>query len=136
MESLLELQRNEPLRRCRQRARNYFDLRAQNPASPGVELLGRLREAALSADIEDGMELIYSEFDSHFSRGSFGDIDDLLSALERVDELPVLHLLAIASITNAARDSLSARASFLARLRSYLVKVDAGRVEELLAGLE
>jgi len=136
MHGLVELQQAEPVRRCRQRKRGYVDLHVENPVSPGIELLGRIREAARSPDPDDGIELIYSEFDSRFSRALFSHIDELLGALDPVKELPVVHLLAIASITNAARERLTARAMFVARVREHLESVDATRVEELLAGLE
>lgn len=138
MPDLVEFRQDEPVRRCRPRQRGYAELRAKDPVGPGIELLGRVREAARSRDADDGIELIYSEFDRRFSRGRFADVDELLSALDPAKEpaLPILHLLAIASITNAARDRLGSRPSFVARVREYLKREDPARVEELLAGLE
>jgi hypothetical protein len=121
----------------RSRQRSYAELRIQNPASPGVELLGSIREAARSADPEDAIEFIYTELDSRFLKGLFDDVDELLEALDpRKESLTVLHLLAVTSITSAAKDRLRNRAAFVQRVREHLAKVEAGRVEELLAGLE
>ena len=137
MLNLLEIQQSESAGRCRPRRRDYAELRTENPVSPGIELLGRIREAAGSPDPEDGIEFIYSELDSRFSKGLFDEINELLTALDPVrGTLPVLHLLAIASITNAAKDQLVARSAFVAGVRTHLEKVDPARVEELLAGLE
>ena len=138
MPSLIELRQDEPVRRCPRRRHDYVELRAQNPVSPGIMLLGRIREAARSTDPEDGIELIYCELDSLFSKGLFSQVDELLDALDPAKEptLPVLHLLAVTSITSAAKDRLRFRSAFVARVRAHLARVDTARVEELLAGLE
>jgi hypothetical protein len=137
MLSLVELTQGESVRGCRPRRRDYFELRTENPVSAGIELLGRIREAARSPDPEDGIEFIYSEFDSRFSKGLFVQINEVLGALDPAkSSLPVLHLLAIASITYAAKDQLGSRAAFLTRVRTHLERADADRVEELLAGIE
>jgi hypothetical protein len=91
--------------------------------------------AARTTDPEDAIDLIYAEVDTLLREGSFARVDEILDQVEAAS-LPVVPLLAFVSITNAARDVLAARHGFVARVRQHLARVEPGRVEELLAGLE
>jgi hypothetical protein len=103
------------------------------PSSAGA-LLERIRITA-SADPDDGVELIYTEIDACLRAGWFAQVDALLEMV-KPSTLEVLHLLALVSITYAAREHVPARARFVARVRQHLVDVEPARAEELLAGFE
>jgi hypothetical protein len=123
-----------------------IDLLDPGPLSdppPAVEESGEIPrdlvhriEAAIAADADDAVDFIYAEVDQHLRDGAFADVQDLLRALD-LAKLDVVHMLAIASITRAAREQLDdARTDYLGRLRRRLAEVDPDRVEELLSGLE
>lgn len=109
------------------RRHDYADLRdsatSDGPVSgrPGVAppaaaaLAQRIAETAAS-DPDDGVELIYTETDTLLRNGSFTEVDELLAAVDE-SKLPTLHLLAMVSITYAARDRVTARVGFVARGR-------------------
>ena len=87
------------------------------------------------ADIgqEDHLDRIYSEVDALLCDGRFGAVDERLRTTD-VASLPVVQLLALVSITEAASDRLAERRPFLARVRQHLTEVEPHRVDALLIG--
>lgn len=85
-------------------------------------------------DLQDGVFFIYSTIDELLTHGSFELCDQILRS--NFDNLPVVHLLALLSITLPARHELKQRETFSKRVRTHIMKKDSSRAEELLAGLE
>lgn len=130
--------------RCR-RSRSYTDLlsnqkvqrlSSQWPTSSGaaIAFLNELRNV-LQDDSDLAVDYVYREIDALLRREDFSRVDDILKAMD-VQSLPVLPLLAFVSITNAPRSSLSARTSFVGRVRRHLEQIEPNRVGELLVGIE
>ena len=106
----------------------------QNPCS---RCDGNGKESALprALDEDEVLDRIYEDVDALLRSGAFDCVSAMLAAID-VESLTTVVLLAYASITNSARDVVSARAGFLTRVRRKLEKTDPDHVEELLAGLE
>jgi hypothetical protein len=90
-----------------------------------------------SDEVEDqAMDLIYATIDRMLRAGKFGSVGDLLDAVEPGPDDNLMLLLALASITNTARDRIPAYARYVARLRRWLESREPNRVDYLLRGFE
>jgi hypothetical protein len=95
-----------------------------------------LDEALRGGDTDDDeIDSIYAKFDALLRDERFAEVGGLLACVD-VASLTVVHMLALISITYAARDKLPGRAAFVARARQRIADVDPGRVEGLLAGFD
>lgn len=104
-------------------------------SSKTVACLSRyIRETADELEPERGIDVIYTSLDELLRSKKFFICDQLLT--EDFDDLPVVHVLAILSITEPARYVLTNRAGFARRLRKRLTREDPERVDNLLVGLE
>jgi hypothetical protein len=90
---------------------------------------------AIAADEDDEVDGIYDTIDQLLTIGRFDDVDKMLD-LVPIPGCSITQLLAYTSITRAARDKLSRRAVFVARVRAELQRLEPARVDALLAGIE
>ncbi len=97
-------------------------------------LVGLRLSIALLDDPEDTGFLIYEAIDALMSAGDFAAVDAFL--WEDWSRLSTLNLLAILSISEAARELLAERSGFAAKVREWLTTREPERVDELLRGLE
>jgi hypothetical protein len=84
---------------------------------------------------DDGIGLIFATIYELLQRDAFDVVDLILSDVS-LDTLPIVHQLAMLSITNPAREKLDQRAAFARRVRKRIMMDDDARVDELLRGLE
>lgn len=117
-------------------ARGVNDVERRACNALASSLVGRLRQVARGDVVEDGLDLIYAEFDALLSRGMFGVCDAALKMLSDDDALPTEHLLALVSITSAANARLAHRASFVRGVRAIIGARDPARVDQLLGPWE
>jgi hypothetical protein len=87
-------------------------------------------------DHEDDVEIIYMAIDALLAEHEFARVDTILNEIP-VEKLPVLHMLAFASITSSAKERLHERAHYMTRVRKHLQATESSEhVEALLRGLE
>ena len=95
---------------------------------------GALRGPASDDDDSDAIHEIYWIYDKLLRAGEFTMVDDAFS--DDLSAMPVVHSLALLSITSPASHLLPRRAAFAQSVRDRLATEDPSRVDDLLKGLE
>lgn len=94
----------------------------------------RLLALVQTSSYDEAVDLVFSTFDELLCNGKFVECDHVISSL-KPEILDDNCIVAILTVTWAAKEKLATRAGFVERAEKHLREIEPERVERLLVGL-